>query len=121
MATPVDATEAVSCAPVPYPTGQLDGKEKEKALQNEFSQSKMLNSFLKSISEFSETFTAPSKTPVSLAVQRRHGTARDMFPRMPWHDVHTFVGGAAARDVAAHYIQVNFLFLFYEIMLCYVI
>lgn len=26
-------------------------------------------------------------------------------PRMPWHDIHSVVYGAAARDVARHFIQ----------------
>lgn len=30
---------------------------------------------------------------------------RDLYPRMPWHDVHSSVTGPAARDVAMHFIQ----------------
>lgn len=31
---------------------------------------------------------------------------RETHPRMPWHDCHAAVSGAAARDVASHFIQV---------------
>lgn len=30
---------------------------------------------------------------------------RHTTPRMPWHDIGVFVQGAAARDVARHFIQ----------------
>ena len=30
----------------------------------------------------------------------------EMYPRMPWHDVHGCVTGAAAEDLAAHFVQV---------------
>ena len=30
---------------------------------------------------------------------------RARTPRMPWHDIHSVVYGAAARDVARHFIQ----------------
>lgn len=30
---------------------------------------------------------------------------RHTTPRMPWHDIGLFVQGAAARDVARHFIQ----------------
>jgi hypothetical protein len=30
---------------------------------------------------------------------------RDLYPRMPWHDVHCSVTGLAARDIAMHFIQ----------------
>ena len=30
---------------------------------------------------------------------------RTEFPRMPWHDISAVVYGAAARDVARHFIQ----------------
>lgn len=33
---------------------------------------------------------------------------RDMIPRMPWHDVTASFSGTAARDVAAHFIQVSY-------------
>jgi hypothetical protein len=109
VARPIDnPPEAVAYSPVAYGSAETSPvtKEKEKAMQTDFSQNTMFNSFLKSISEFSETFTAPSKGPVPMATQRRHGTTRDMFPRMPWHDVQVFVGGVAARDIVSHYIQV---------------
>jgi phosphatidylserine/phosphatidylglycerophosphate/cardiolipin synthase-like enzyme len=35
---------------------------------------------------------------------------RELFPRMPWHDVHACVTGLPTRDLAAHFVQV-FLFL----------
>lgn len=30
---------------------------------------------------------------------------RDLFPRMPWHDVQAAISGSAARDLAAHFVQ----------------
>ena len=30
---------------------------------------------------------------------------RETYPRMPWHDCHACVSGAAARDVASHIVQ----------------
>jgi hypothetical protein len=117
IARPVASTppqDAVAQMPVAYgyaePPAGVSGKE--KAMQTEISQFPMVNSFLKSISEFSEAFTTPSKGPVPIAIQRRHGTTRDMFPRMPWHDIQVFVGGVVARDIVSHFIQVLLLFAY---------
>jgi hypothetical protein len=46
--------------------------------------------------------TASSKKPVYAAVE-----TREAYPRMPWHDLQACVAGSAARDVAAHFIQVG--------------
>ncbi len=32
--------------------------------------------------------------------------ARDIYPRMPWHDLQCAISGLVARDVAAHFVQV---------------
>lgn len=32
---------------------------------------------------------------------------RELYPRMPWHDVQASVTGLAARDCAAHFVQVR--------------
>lgn len=34
---------------------------------------------------------------------------RDLYPRMPWHDVQASVSGLTARDCAAHFVQVLIL------------
>jgi phosphatidylserine/phosphatidylglycerophosphate/cardiolipin synthase-like enzyme len=31
---------------------------------------------------------------------------RELYPRMPWHDVQACVTGIPARDLAAHFVQV---------------
>jgi len=33
--------------------------------------------------------------------------AREIYPRMPWHDLQCAVSGLVARDVAAHFVQVQ--------------
>ena len=35
----------------------------------------------------------------------RDNVDRRTTPRMPWHDIAVYVQGAAARDVARHFIQ----------------
>jgi hypothetical protein len=32
---------------------------------------------------------------------------KDVYPRMPWHDVHACVVGLPVRDLAAHFVQVS--------------
>lgn len=32
---------------------------------------------------------------------------RDMYPRMPWHDLQCAVTGTVARDAASHFVQVS--------------
>jgi hypothetical protein len=32
---------------------------------------------------------------------------RDMYPRQPWHDIHTKLTGIPARDIASHFVQVH--------------
>ena len=39
------------------------------------------------------------------SLRPRRGITRDMFPRMPWHDIHAYVGGLGARDISSHFIQ----------------
>ena len=34
---------------------------------------------------------------------------RDLYPRMPWHDVQACVSGLTARDCAAHFVQVSII------------
>ena len=34
---------------------------------------------------------------------------RDLYPRMPWHDVQACVSGLTARDCAAHFVQVTII------------
>jgi hypothetical protein len=34
--------------------------------------------------------------------------AVEMYPRMPWYDVHGCVTGNAAKDLASHFVQVDF-------------
>jgi len=36
---------------------------------------------------------------------------REIYPRMPWHDVQASVTGLVARDCAAHFVQVSALLL----------
>lgn len=40
--------------------------------------------------------------------------ARDLYPRMGWHDVQAGISGRAARDVASHFVQVNHDVFFYK-------
>ena len=32
---------------------------------------------------------------------------RELYPRMPWHDVQASVSGLVARDIASHFVQVS--------------
>lgn len=33
--------------------------------------------------------------------------AVEMYPRMPWHDIHGCIAGSAAGDLASHFVQVE--------------
>lgn len=79
-----------------------DRKEKKKAWN--------LDSILEAISGFGDavvkgTGSKCNAGEVAITLRQRRGTTRDMFPRMPWHDIHAYVGGLAARDISSHFIQ----------------
>lgn len=46
-----------------------------------------------------------AKTPVQRPM-------REVMPRMPWHDIHACVSSMAAKDLAAHFVQVDEVQLF---------
>ena len=125
VAVAVHPIEAVPA--IPIPGAEKDGKEeKEKAIQQASSAGEkdkgvtdqaglIFSSLLDAISNFSSAVTAATanskgdgtaSASVNAAPLPRHGTTRDMFPRMPWHDIHAFVGGVVARDIASHFVQV---------------
>ncbi len=46
----------------------------------------------------------------SVVAQKKAGNTlepRELYPRMPWHDVQASVTGLAARDCASHFVQVT--------------
>lgn len=46
----------------------------------------------------------------SVVAQKKGGNTlepRELYPRMPWHDVQASVTGLAARDCASHFVQVE--------------
>ena len=45
--------------------------------------------------------------------------ARDIYPRMPWHDLQCAISGLVARDVAAHFVQVLLLLITTTLLLHY--
>jgi hypothetical protein len=100
ISTPVDDSQEMKVSPEKkYLT--------EKQIDNTGWQNRW-NSVLDAISAFSDAVvSSTTDSPNKLKFRPRHGTLRDMVPRMPWHDIHAFVGGIAARDIASHFIQVK--------------
>ena len=100
-------------------TTQGPSKETEKKMKWKF------DTILDAISEFSDavvygTGVVAKSTGDSLpSLRPRRGVLRDMFPRMPWHDIHAFVGGIAARDISSHFIQVSKIELYHNIYQLY--
>ena len=46
----------------------------------------------------------------SVVAQKKAGNTlepRELYPRMPWHDVQASVTGLVARDCASHFVQVQ--------------
>jgi hypothetical protein len=124
VAVAVDPMEPVPAVPVKGPGSEKE-KEKEKALLQSAAASgsdkdkgvadqagMIFSSLLDAISNFSSAVTAATTvkgdavSPQAAGPLPRHGTTRDMFPRMPWHDIHAFVGGVVARDISSHFVQV---------------
>jgi hypothetical protein len=60
-------------------------------------------SLVESLQTISEGMTGPKK-PEKRKVDELN--IRDLYPRMPWHDVHGCLTGLPVRDLAAHFIQV---------------
>ena len=45
-----------------------------------------------------------------MVAQKKAGNTlepREVYPRMPWHDVQASVTGLVARDCASHFVQVQ--------------
>ena len=69
---------------------------------------------LRSSIDFISTQIQTAKEHYNSRIAQRSGNAlepREVHPRMPWHDVQASVTGLAARDVAAHFVQVIFFLL----------
>jgi hypothetical protein len=65
---------------------------------------------IRSSLEFIGTQIQTAKEMYIQRVQQRAGGGlepREVYPRMPWHDVQASVSGLVARDVASHFIQVS--------------
>jgi hypothetical protein len=68
---------------------------------------------IRSSLEFIGTQIQTAKEMYIQRVQQRAGGGlepREVYPRMPWHDVQASVSGLVARDIASHFIQVRHYF-----------
>lgn len=74
----------------------------QETRSREYSLTMPFRSLVESLQSFSEGMT--TKRPEKKKIDEVN--VRDVFPRMPWHDVHGCVTGLPARDLAAHFIQV---------------
>ena len=63
-------------------------------------------------------FVAVMKDAISENKTPQRVMLRETHPRMPWHDLHSAVSGAAARDVASHFIQVRLCLVCVLCVLC---
>jgi hypothetical protein len=65
-------------------------------------------SFVESLQTISEGMTGKLDQMRSGTEKRKVDdlNVRDLYPRMPWHDVHGCLTGLPVRDLAAHFIQV---------------
>lgn len=85
------------------------GRDKDDKLIEKKKNVWNFDSIVDAISGFSDAVvksTGKGAAGESVAQLRpRRGVMRDMFPRMPWHDIQAYVGGLAARDISSHFIQ----------------
>lgn len=86
------------------------GKERDADLMAKKKTGWNLDALIDAISGFGDAVVKGSGVKnaageVTPQLRQRHGALRDMFPRMPWHDIHAYVGGLAARDISSHFIQ----------------
>lgn len=68
------------------------------------------NSLYSSI-DFITTQIQTAKEHYNSRVAMKSGNAldpREVYPRMPWHDIQASVTGLVARDIASHFVQVRF-------------
>jgi len=93
------------------------GRELVRSMRTSlYSVSTGVSSSLNSVSDVVTSFTSQAQSVITSYVGQTYNTkklktshywgARDLYPRMPWHDVQAVVSGPAARDVATHFIQV---------------
>lgn len=59
-------------------------------------------SSIQALSRKIETLDECSRTEINT----RMYPTRELYPRMPWHDIQACVTGLPARDLAAHFVQV---------------
>lgn len=76
----------------------------QETRSREYSLAMPFRSLVESFQTFSEGMT--TKRPEKRKVDEVN--VRDLYPRMPWHDIHACVSGLPVRDIAAHFIQVLF-------------
>ena len=65
---------------------------------------------LRSSIEFITSQIQTAKEHYNSRIAQKSGTAlepREVYPRMPWHDLQASVTGLVARDIASHFVQVR--------------